>query len=133
MIIYGNYHIVELRGKFSYVLSDKEFKAEFLTQATDLQKIKLAIRENRYTIIARRDKPNLSYEFLQPVLNLPVQHPVQKKLRESGRRGGPLVLIVRYKYEGMGQELHIYLKGYFAHDRLLNIEFEVQSLRQNED
>ncbi len=115
------------------MLSDKEFTAKFLAQATDLGKIKLAIRENRYTIIARRDKPNLPEEFLLPVLDLPAKYPVQKKKRESGKSGSSQVLILRYKFQGLGQEIEIYLKGYFAHDSLVEIEFEVQSLRSNEE
>ena len=114
------------------MLSDEEFKHQFYAASNDMQKIKLAIREKRYSIWNRADRPNLrGSEYLAPVLDLPDSHPVEKRMRQSGGQGGPQVLITKYMFRGMGRSIEIYLKGFFGTDGGLSIRFSIQSLRDD--
>lgn len=113
-------------------LSDQEFSRRFYAESTHLGKIKLAIREGRYTIWTRKDKPNFPEEYLKPILALPENHPVRMKRRESGREGMMHVLELKYDCRLMRRRISLYMKGYFAKDNELVIGLEVQSLRKDD-
>ena len=100
--------------------------------ATDLARIKLAIRENRYTIWSRRDKPSFTEEYLTPILRLPDNHLVTRRHRKSGGKGTDYVVVLQYDYKGMGRKMALYMKGYFSKSGNLVIGLEVQSLREND-
>ena len=112
--------------------TNEAFTRQFRLAATDLERIKLAIRKNRYTIWVRQDKPNFPEEYLFPILSLPDRHPVRRHSRKSGGEGTEYVIELKYDYKGMGLKVPIYLKGYFCKDGHLVIGLEVQSLRQDE-
>lgn len=114
-------------------LTDDEFSKEFYARQTFLGKIKLAIQEDRYNIWTRNPY-NFPEEYLLPVLELPDNHPVQRKApRRSGGPGLRYVLEIKYNYCEMGKSIPIYLKGYFSQteDGKLVIAFEIQSLRKD--
>lgn len=113
-------------------LTDEEFSREFHARATFLGKIKLAIKEDRYTIWTRNPS-NFPEEYLLPILNLPEKHRVRKKApRRSGGPGFGYVLELNYDYREMGRPVPIYLKGYFSHNEggKLVVAFVIQSLRE---
>lgn len=114
------------------VLKDDEFTRQFRLVETDLKRIQLAIRENRYTIWTRKDKPNFPEEYLTPILRLPEKHLVVRMPRKSGGEGTDYVIELKYDYKGMGRKISIYLKGYFSKEHHLVLGLEVQSLREND-
>ncbi|HLB58486.1 MAG TPA: hypothetical protein VJL87_00180 [Bdellovibrionota bacterium] len=113
-------------------LAQGEFTRQFRMAHTDLERIKLAIREDRYTIWTRRDKPNFPEEYLLPILLLPATHKVIRHKRQSGGEGLEYVVELKYFYNEMGRPVPIYLKGYFSKEGHLMIGLEVQSLRKDE-
>lgn len=116
-------------------LSDDEFTKLFHAASTHLEKIQLAIREDRYTIWTRHPA-NFPEEYLRPVLTLPGNTPVTRKApRRSGGSGLNFVLELKYEYREMGKAVPMYLKGYFEQDSAgkLVIAFAIQSLRKDED
>lgn len=113
-------------------LTDSEFSAAFLKEATPLGKIKLAIREERYNIWIRKNKPNVSEEYLLPVLELPDGHDVRVKRRSSGGQGSDCVYVMQYSALIMGKKIVVYLKAYFEKDDGSVIGLEVQSLRNTQ-
>ncbi len=115
------------------MVTDEAFKAAFFKEATDLGKIKLAICEKRYTIIQRRDKPNLPEVYLQAVLLLPAGYPVKKAPRQSKRPGSNHVFILTFPCPLFGKTVQVYLKCYFAHENFAGLELEIQSLRNDEE
>lgn len=115
-------------------MNDDEFSKRFHAEPTLLGKIKLAIREDRYTIWTRHP-PNFPDEYLRPVLALPDSTPVKSKApRRSGGAGVNYVIELKYEYREMGRPVPIYLKGYFAKEAAgrLVIAFAIQSLREDE-
>lgn len=113
-------------------LSKEEFTKQFRKAHTDLERIKLAIREDRYTVWTRKDKPNFPDEYLLPILSLPATHKVTRHKRRSGEEGLEYVVELTYIYHGTGKRIPIYLKGFFSKDGYLIIGFEIQSLRRDE-
>jgi hypothetical protein len=116
--------------ELGWMLSAFEFKKRFFEESDDLEKIKLAIREERVFIWTRKDQENLGLEFLQPILDLPPGHPIQRKPRESGGPGDPEVVIMKYEYEEFGEKSQIYMKAFYSFDGGIDVELEVQSLRK---
>ena len=112
--------------------NEDNFSVRFRNASTDLERIKLAIKENRYTIWARSDKPNCSEEYLSPILNLPARHSVKRSPRISVGEGFDYVIELKYLFQMRGKNIPIYLKGYFSKEGHLVIGFEVQSLRRND-
>jgi len=112
-------------------LTDEEFAAKYFAESTLIGKLKLAIKEDRYTIW-ERNPPNFSSAYLTPILSLPSSTPVEQKDRESGGRGVNKVLILKYRAMIMGKSLEIYLKGYFGYDEGHEtiVVFEIQSLKE---
>jgi hypothetical protein len=113
------------------VLSPHEFKKKFFEESSDIEKIKLAIREEKFSIWNRIDQETLGQEFLQPILNLPSNYPVQKKSRQSGGSGDPDVVILKYVYEEFGEKSQIYMKAFYAYDGSIDVELEIQSLKKS--
>lgn len=113
-------------------LSDAEFSAKFFAAATVLEKIKLAITEDRFSFWFRPNNPNLPEEYLQAILDLPANHPTKAKPRKSGDVGLPQVYEMTYPYVRMGIVVSIYFKGYFETEGGLVVELRVQSLRKDE-
>ena len=111
---------------------DDEFTRRFRTASTDLERIKLAISEDRYTIWTRQDKPNFPEEYLLPILSLPAKHRVTRSPRKSGTEGFEYVVQLKYLFRGAGKSIPIYMKGYFSKDGHLVLGLEVQSLRQDD-
>jgi hypothetical protein len=112
-------------------LSKEEFTKQFRKAHTDLERIKLAIREDRYTIWTRKDKLNFPDEYLLPILSLTAAHKVARKKRISGEEGLEYVVELKYVYYGTGKRIPIYLKGFFSKDGYLILGFEIQSLRRD--
>jgi hypothetical protein len=112
------------------MLSAAEFKQQFFEESSDLKKIKLAIQEKHYSIWTRENPENFGPEFLTPILELPEDYPIERKSRESGGPGDPDVIILKYDYIEFGITTRIYLKGYFRYDGGLDVEFEIQSLKE---
>ena len=109
-----------------------DFQAKFHAAATQIEKVKLCIREDRYSILTRRDKHNLNgAEYLRPILDLPSNHPHKIKPRESGGAGRSFVIDFEYKATVMGREMTIYFKGFFGTDGELRLK--IQSLRNTGD
>ena len=102
-------------------LKKEEFTKQFRKAHTDLERIKLAIREDRYTIWTRKDKPTL-----------PDTYKTTRHKRKSGEQGLEYVVELKYTYNGTGRRIPIYLKGFFSKDGHLIIGFEIQSLRRDE-
>ncbi|OGQ34754.1 MAG: hypothetical protein A3F16_01365 [Deltaproteobacteria bacterium RIFCSPHIGHO2_12_FULL_43_9] len=113
-------------------LKKEEFTKQFRKAHTDLERIKLAIREDRYTIWTRKDKPNFPDEYLLPILSLPDTYKTTRHKRKSGEQGLEYVVELKYTYNGTGRRIPIYLKGFFSKDGHLIIGFEIQSLRRDE-
>lgn len=111
---------------------EDEFTRRFRQASTDLERIKFAIREDRYTIWTRRDKPNFPEEFLVPILSLPDKHKVTRHPRKSGGEGFDYVVETKFLYRGTGKVTPLYLKGYFSKDGHLVLGLEVQSLREDD-
>lgn len=111
---------------------EDEFTQQFRKAATDLERIKLAVRDGRYTIWSRRDKPNFPEEYLSPIPSLPEKHPVGRALRKTGGEGMNYVLELKYQYRAAGKVLPVYLKGYFSKSGHLILSFEIQSLRNDD-
>ena len=109
--------------------SEDEFTRQFRLASTDLERIKLAIREGRYTIWTRRDKPNFPEEYLISILSLPDKHKVTRHPRKSGGEGFDYVVEIKYSYRAVGKMLPLFLKGFFSKDGHLVLEFVIQSLR----
>lgn len=105
------------------------FQARFYAARTHIDKIKLCIREGRYKISTRRDKPNLNgAEYLQPILELPSGYSCKvKSPRLSGGHGLNYVIDFEYKAMIMGAELKMYFKGYYGTN--VKLTLVVQSLR----
>ena len=115
-------------------MTDEEFTKRFYSETTFLRKIKLAISENRYTIWTR-NPPNFAEEFLKPILTLPENADVVKKMpRKSGGPGFNYVLELRYDYQLRGIKVPIYLKGFFAQksNGKIVFQFTIQSLKRND-
>lgn len=112
--------------------SDDEFKKKYQAAKTHFEKVQICIREQRYKIWQRADKPNLSSdEFVNPILNLPVTHPCTYLQRKSGGAGAKFVIEFKYSVTIYGAVKKLYFKGYFAEDWTLKLE--IQSLRDNEE
>lgn len=115
------------------MLSYEEFKKKFLSLSNDMQKIKLAIRERRYAISRRPDKPNLiRTEPLEALLKLPDTYPVEKAPRTSKESGAPQVLVVKYTAKVMGRSLQIYLKAFFKASHRVSLHLKIQSYRKDD-
>ena len=97
-------------------MSDDVFTRRFRAASTDLERIKLAISEERYTIWTRQDKPNFPQEYLAPILALPAKHRVTRSARKSGSEGFEYVVALKYVFRGAGKSIPIYMKGYFSKD-----------------
>src|SRR3989338_7753539 len=113
-------------------LSDSEFSAKFFACSTALEKIRLAIKEERFSFWFRPNNPNLPEEYLVDILGLPANHAVRAKPRKSGDEGLPQVYEMVYPYEQMGISVSIYFKGYFEIEGGLVMELKIQSLRKDE-
>ena len=112
--------------------SDDEFKKKYQAAQTPFAKVQVCIREGRYKIWTRADKPNLNGgEFLSPILSLPANHPCKYAQRKSGGGGGKFVIEFKYSATIMGAKLKLDFKGFFADDWTLKLE--IQSLRENEE
>lgn len=113
--------------------STDDFQTRFYAAATQLEKVKLCIREERYKIVVRRDKPNLfRVEYLKAILDLPSDHPHKvKSPRLSGEAGSNFVIDFDYQADVAGTEVNIYFKGYFGTEGTLKLV--VQSLRTKKD
>lgn len=109
-----------------------EFTQRFRNARSDLERIKLAISQNRYTLWTRRDKPNFPEEYLIPILWLPERHRVTRKRRKSGAEGFEYVVELRYQCRAAGKSIPIYLKGYFSKNGHLVLGLEIQSLRKDD-
>ena len=114
------------------ILTDEQFTRHFRSAATDLERIKLAVRANRYTIWTRGDKPNFPEEYMTPILLLPDKHPVKRSKRKSGGEGYGYVVELKYEYRGTGRRIPVYMKGFFSKEGSLVLQLEVQSLREDE-
>ena len=111
---------------------EDEFKQKFFAAKTHIEKVQLCIRERRYKIWTRKEKPNLNGdEFVNPILNLSTQHPCNYKQRKSGGAGTQFVIDFKYSTEIMGATIEVYFKGFFGDDWTLKLE--IQSLRNNEE
>lgn len=113
--------------------SQDDFRTRFYAAVTPLEKVKLCIREGRYKIVSRRDKPNLfRIEYLNSILELPSDHPHNvKSPRLSGEAGSNFVIDFEYNAEIAGTEVTIYFKGYFGTEGILKLV--IQSLRKKKD
>lgn len=112
--------------------ADSEFKKKFQTAKNHFERVQLCIREERYQIWVRRDKPNLNGdEFVNPILDLPVSHPHQCKPRKSQGDGAKFVIEFKYSIKIYGASKKLYFKGYFTED--WSLKLEVQSLRDNDE
>lgn len=112
--------------------SNEEFKQKFFAAKTHIEKVQVCIREQRYKIWERNDKPNLNgEEFLKPILGPPVTHPCTYKERKSAGEGKRFVVEFKYSATIFGETLNLYLKGFFADDWTLKLE--IQSLRNNSE
>lgn len=109
-----------------------DFKTRFFGASTQIDKIKLCIREDRYTISTRRDKPNLNgAQYLQPILDLPSNYSCRVKPRQSGGAGANFVIDFCYKATILGNEMTIYFKGY--HGSTGDLKLAIQSLRNEKE
>lgn len=114
------------------LLTDEQFSRQFRLAATDLERIKLAVKANRYTTWTRSDKSNFPEEYMAPILLLPDKHEVKRSKRKSGGEGYDYVVKLKYEYRGMGKLIPIYLKGFFSKEGSLVLQLEVQSLREDQ-
>lgn len=114
-------------------LDDAEFSAKFFAESSALGKIKLAVREERYTVLVRTDKPNLPDEFIWAVLDLPDNFKVSAERRKTTDPNGlsQVYELKRVPYKEMGTDFELYIKGYFRKSGNFVVEFLVQSLRQD--
>lgn len=114
-------------------LTDEEFSARFFAEAKALGKIKLAVREDRFTILERTDKPNLPDEFMRALLDLPDSYRVATEKRKmKDPMGLPQIYeLKRVPFKEMGRSFELYLKGYFRKSGDFVAEFFVQSLRED--
>ena len=114
-------------------LDDAQFSARFFAESTALGKIKLAVREDRFTVLVRTDKPNLSDEFIRAVLELPDKFKVSAERRETADPTGlPQVYeLKRVPFDELGKGYELYIKGYFRKNGNFVVEFLVQSLRRD--
>lgn len=111
---------------------DEEFKKKYQAAKNHFERVQVCIREQRYKIWLRADKPNLnSAEFVNSILNLPITHPCTYKKRKSGRAGAKFVIEFKYSISIYGATTKLYFKGFFAEDWTLKLE--IQSLRDNEE
>lgn len=112
--------------------SDEDFKTKYQAAKNPFEKVQVCIREQRYQIWDRNDKPNLNGdEFVHPILDLPVTHPCRCSPRKSGGDGAKFVIEFKYSVTIFGAVKKLYFKGYFADDWTLKLE--VQSLRDDEE
>lgn len=113
--------------------SPNDFQAKFYAASTNIEKVKLCIREGRYKIATRKDKPNLNgAEYLKPILELPADHPHKIKRKESDKVAGrDWVIDFEYQATIMGNEMKIYFKGFFGKEGTLRLE--IQSLRNKKE
>ncbi len=114
------------------MLSENEFIKKFQSAKSHFERVQICIFEQRYQIWMRGDKPNLNgNEFVNPILNLPINHPCIYRQRKTGGLGLRFVIEFRYSVAIFGAIKKIYFKGYFTHDWTLKLE--VQSLRDNNE
>lgn len=115
------------------MLSDDEFKKKFFSCRNHFEKVQVCIREDRYSVWDRPDKPNLNdKDYLDPVLGLPSNYSYEiKRPRASGGPGENFVVTFTYTARIMGADLEIYFKGFFSDDWVCRLK--IQSLRENED
>lgn len=112
--------------------SDDEFRRSYQAARNHVEKVQVCIRERRYKIWQRADKPNLSGdEFLAPILSLPVTHPCVCRARRSAGAGAKFVIEFKYSVAIYGAVKMLYFKEYFADDWTLKLE--IQSLRDDEE
>lgn len=112
--------------------SEDEFKAKFFAGRNHFEKVQVCIREQRYMVWDRLEKPNLSdEEYLRPILDLPVTHPHTAAPRKSGGDGNKYVVEFKYSVTLEGQTLKLYFKGFFTEKWLCKLE--IQSLRDDEE
>ena len=113
-------------------MDDEEFSARVFNASRPLEKIKLAVQEDRFTVLVRNDKPNLPDEFMQAVPSLPdnfrvetekLKYPDPRALKQSYE-------LKKVPYGEMGAEFRLYIKGYFRKDGNRIVEFFVVSLRR---
>ena len=110
--------------------SEDEFRAKFFATRNHFEKVQVCIREQRYLVWNRLDKPNLNdEEYLTPVLGLPVTHPHTAEPRKSGGAGSSYVVEFKYQVVIAGQTLKLYFKGFFTENWLCKLE--IQSLRDD--
>lgn len=110
---------------------DEDFRSRFQAAKTHIERIQICIREQRYKIWQRADKPNLgAEEYLVAILGLPPSHPCVCRPRKSGGAGAKFVIEFTYTVRAFGAVMKLYFKGYFADDWTLKLE--VQSLRDDE-
>lgn len=113
-------------------MTDDEFKRQFFSCRNLFEKIQLCIKEDRYSIWARVNNPNLSdKEYLDPIVSLPSSYPCENKARKTGAAGSSYVVSFNFSVKIMGADLKIYFKGYFTEDWVCKLE--IQSLRENEE
>lgn len=117
-------------------LSDEEFSVKYFATSTPLEKVKLAVREGRFVVVERTDKPNLPDEFMEAVPSLHDGFKVEAKKREfPDTRGLERVYVLKkVPYKEMGENFELYIKGYFRKankDSKLVVDFLVQSLRED--
>ena len=115
-------------------MSDADgFRVRFYKANTHIDKIKLCIRERRYKISTRRDKPNLNgAEYLQPILDLPSNYGCKvKSPRLSGGPGSNFIIDFEYKATILGAELKMYFKGFYGSSGDLTLV--IQSLRNEKE
>ena len=112
--------------------SDEDFIKKYQLTKNHFEKVQICIREKRYKIWERDDKPNLNgEEFVNPILNLPVTYPCTYQQRKSDGAGAKFVIEFKYTVTIFGATKMLYFKGYFADDWTLKLE--VQSLRDDKE
>ena len=109
-----------------------DFQNRYFAAKTNLEKVQLFIREGRYKVATRTDKPNLNgAAYLLPILDLPVGHECKVKApRTSKEPGVNYVVEIKYSATILGADVDLYFKGFYGpqNDLILNI----QSIRPNE-
>lgn len=106
-----------------------DFQIKYFAAKTHIEKIQLFIREGRYAVIIRADKPNLNSEvYLLPILNLPANYLcIVKAPRRTGGAGANYVVEIKYSAKILGLSLSLYFKGFYG--PFENLILRIQSLR----
>lgn len=102
------------------------FQKKYFAAKTNLEKVQLFIREGRYKVATRTDKPNLNgAAYLLPILDLPPKHICTVKApRTSKEPGANYVVEIKYSATILGANIDLYFKGFYGpqNDLILNIQ-----------